>query len=107
MLAYWFNEIFFYIGHRLVHADWLYAKVHKEHHNYTGTIGFAAEHAGPIEQVVSNMMPTLGGCIFFGRHPYVLLVWLFMRLHYTYDGHSGYCFGGTFLSRVGLMSTAS
>jgi len=107
VIAYWFNEFFFYWAHRALHTDWLYTALHKEHHNYTGTVGFAAEHAGPIEQVVANILPSIGGCIFFGRHPFVLLIWLSMRLHNTYDGHSGYCFSGTWLSKVGLLSAAS
>lgn len=106
-IAYWFNEFFFYWGHRLLHADGLYARFHKEHHNYTGTVGVAAEHAGPVEQVFSNIIPTIGGCLFFGRHPYVLLCWIVMRLHNTYDGHSGYCFSETWLGRIGLLSAAS
>ena len=106
-IAYWFNEFFFYWGHRLLHAERLYATFHKEHHNYTGTVGFAAEHAGPVEQVFSNILPSIGGCLFFGRHPFILLVWITMRLHNTYDGHSGYCFSNTLLGRIGVLSAAS
>merc|ERR1712054_51754 len=105
-IAYWFNEFFFYWTHRLVHHPRLY-RFHKEHHNYTGTIGFAAEHAGPLEQIFSNIGPTIGGCVFFGRHPFVLLIWITVRLFETYDGHSGYCFAGSWLSRIGLFHTSS
>jgi len=106
LIAYWFNEFFFYWAHRAFHDSRLY-RFHKEHHNYTGTIGFAAEHAGLLEQIVANITPTVGGCIFFGRHPFVLLVWIVIRLNETYDGHSGYCFAGTWLSRVGLLHTST
>merc|ERR1711939_319025 len=103
-IAYWFNEFFFYWGHRLLHTERLYATFHKEHHNYTGTVGFAAEHAGIVEQILSNIGPTMGGCVLFGRHPFVLLVWIAKRLFSTYDGHSGYCLSGTYLVRMGLLN---
>lgn len=103
VIAYWWNETLFYWSHRLLHDKRLYAAFHKEHHTYTGTVGFAAEHAGLVEQILSNYVPSLGGCIVFGRHPFVLLVWIMIRLFNTYDGHSGYSFNGTFVQRIGLM----
>lgn len=46
-----FNEVGFYTMHRLLHHPALYARVHKQHHRYAGTIGIAAEFAHPVEQV--------------------------------------------------------
>jgi hypothetical protein len=42
----------FYWTHRLFHSKYFYAKYHKQHHEYAGTIGFAAEYAHPLEQII-------------------------------------------------------
>jgi hypothetical protein len=52
-----FNDVFFYLSHRIVHHKSIYGYVHKQHHTYTGTIGVAAEYASPIEQILSNQAP--------------------------------------------------
>ena len=51
-------------------------------------------------------MPTLGGCLFFGCHGSVLLflVWLTYRLKQTYEAHSGFCFRGSLLWKLGLSN---
>lgn len=41
-----FNSFFFYWAHRLFHHSALYATFHKKHHEYRGTMGISAEHAG-------------------------------------------------------------
>ena len=61
----------------------------RQHHKYNGSIGFAAEYAHPVEQLLSNQLPTIGGALFFGFHPLVWLVWLSWRLLQTYETHSG------------------
>ena len=40
-----FLEFSFYWSHRLLHHPALYARLHKQHHEYKGPIGFAAEYA--------------------------------------------------------------
>lgn len=104
-LAIFVNDFGFYWSHRLVHSKALYALIHKQHHTYTGSIGFAAEYANPIEQIVSNQLPTVGACLFFGFHPVVFLVWLATRLEQTYEAHSGYCFKGSLLHSMGLTNS--
>lgn len=96
------NEWGFYWAHRAFHSKAIYARVHKQHHQYKGTIGFAAEYAHPLEQALANQGPTALGCILSGSHIYVWLFWLTTRLLETYETHSGYCFYGTWLHRIGL-----
>lgn len=102
-VCYLFNSTFFYWSHRMLHLPWFYKRVHKQHHEYKGTIGFAAEYASPWEQLLSNQLPTVGGALFFGFHPLVWFTWLFCRLVQTYEAHSGYCFEGTWLATFGLL----
>jgi len=99
-----FNDWGFYWSHRAVHSKFLYKTIHKQHHSYIGTIGFAAEEAHPVEQIVSNIGPTIGGCLFFGRPLLVFWLWLGCRLQQTYEGHSGYSFADTWLHRLGFTN---
>jgi len=99
-----FNEFYFYWAHRILHHKALYRHIHKQHHEYVATIGFAAEYSHPIEQVFSNYIPSIGACVFFGYHPLVFFFWLAWRLQETYEAHSGYAFIGNFWHRVGLTN---
>ena len=95
-------EWLFYIFHRMLHHPSLYGIIHKQHHEYKGPIGFAAEYANPIEGFLANFYPTLAGCLYTGAHPLIFYVYLFWRLWETYEGHSGYSFYGTWLHKIGL-----
>jgi methylsterol monooxygenase len=75
-IAHLFNGIGFYWAHRLFHSKSLYATFHKQHHEFNGTIGIAAEYANPVEQIFANTLPTIGGVLFFGTHPLCVCVWL-------------------------------
>ena len=102
LIAHVFNDVFFYVAHRLFHSKSLYF-LHKQHHQFAGTVGFAAEFANPVEVAIANVFPTFYGCVFFGcKHPLVLLVWVSVRLHETYMAHSGYCFKDTWLDTIAL-----
>ena len=97
-----FNDIFFYTTHRLFHTKALYF-LHKQHHSFGGTMGIAAEHANPLESLIANVFPTLGGVVFFGcKHPWVALAWVLVRVQQTCFAHSGYCFEGTIMEYVGF-----
>lgn len=95
-----FNDVLFYLTHRLAHCKSLYIPVHKQHHEFTGTIGFAAEYANPLEVIISNQIPTIGGVLFFGCHPICIWIWISLRLQQTYEAHSGYCFEGHWLETL-------
>ena len=88
------NELLFFAGHRLLHHPVLYARVHKQHHAFVGTRSFAAEHAHPVEQVLTAYVPFLLGLVLTGAHFHVVFVWFFCRLVQTYEAHSGYCWHG-------------
>ena len=98
------NDVGFYFSHRAFHGKSIYKHIHKQHHNYVGTIGFAAEYAHPVETIVSNQLPTIAGCFFFGAHLWVFWFWLGVRLQQTYEGHSGYAFVGSWPHKIGLTN---
>ena len=70
--AHTFNDWGFYWTHRLLHHRALYARFHKQHHEFKGTVGAAAEYAHPFEVVLSNQIPTLGFMLGVGAHPLIL-----------------------------------
>ena len=100
-----FNAVGFYTMHRLLHEyPVLYRAIHKQHHEYTGSIGFAAEYAHPVEAILANTIPTIGFGAYFGVHPLVFCVWLAWRLEETYEAHSGYNFSTSPLGRLGFFN---
>jgi len=85
------NDAGFYFTHRWLHSPSLY-KIHKQHHEYHATIGFAAEYAHPFEQLLSNHLPFVIGPLLLGLHLWTWWIWLVWRLWKTYMAHSGYSF---------------
>ena len=98
-----FNAVLFYLTHRLLHTSFMYKRFHKQHHEYKGTIGVAAEYADPVESLISNVFPTVGYCFIMRVHPLIFMVWLASRLLETYEAHSGYDFSSTLMGRCGLL----
>ncbi|EGD82670.1 GTP binding protein 4 [Salpingoeca rosetta] len=96
------NDALFYWTHRLLHMPQLYARFHKQHHEYKATTGFAAEYASPLEQLLSNQLPVVVGPLLCRMTTTEWLVFLVWRLWRTYEDHSGYDFHNTFLGRLGL-----
>jgi len=88
----YFNDFGFYWAHRMFHAFPSLYKLHKQHHTFTSTIGFAAEYAHPLEAFLANGLPTIGGALILGVHMWVLWLWLFIRIWETVEAHSGYVF---------------
>lgn len=102
-LAIFVNDTGFYWTHRLLHHPSLYKTFHKQHHEYIGTIGFAAEYSGPLESALSNQLPLVIAPILLGLHPFLWAMLLVERLRRTYEGHSGYAFEGTWLDMTNLF----
>lgn len=82
------NDALFYVFHVLLHWGPLYARIHKQHHEFRATTGFAAEYAHPIESIVGNTLPTIIVPVLLGFHTQVFVLWLAFRLIRTY-GESG------------------
>merc|ERR1740120_477966 len=84
------NEVMFYYSHRLFHSQLLYAKVHKQHHEYTAPFALAAIYCGPIEMLLSNLWPFLGIASVYRFHVFFTYCWVANAVMGTQTHHSGY-----------------
>ncbi len=92
VVAYIVNDTLFYWAHRALHHPSIYKYIHKKHHMFHYTIGIAATYAHPVEDILANLIPTLGGCNLMSSHFVVFLAWVSWRLLETIEAHSGYAF---------------
>jgi len=88
------EDLSFYFGHRILHTRHLYHLIHKQHHEYTTTIGLASFYAHPFEFVFANMLPAALGPKLLGSSCHLVTFWLWniLRTAETIDGHCGYDF---------------
>lgn len=91
-LAYLVTDFLFYWGHRLLHWGPLYKAVHKKHHEFYVTVGWACEYAHPVEFIMGNVIPVIAGPILFRYHHFMFCVWMATAISGTTWGHSGYKF---------------
>lgn len=92
VVAYLVTDFMFYWAHRLLHHPWFYARIHKQHHTFIFSIGWAAEYAHPFEFIVGNILPVATGPILFKFHFFSMCVWLSVAIMGTTMGHSGLFF---------------
>lgn len=83
-----------YWVHRTVHLPFLYATIHKQHHEYKVTIPVASEYFSLVEEIATGFIPTIAGpalvTYITGMHTGVLLMWIFFRVCESSDAHCGY-----------------
>jgi methylsterol monooxygenase len=85
------NEICFFYGHWLFHANkFFYGKIHKIHHEFKAPIALAAVYCHPIELFVSDFFPLGVGVISFNLNLYFGMVWVVFAVLGTQTHHCGY-----------------
>mmetsp|Transcript_23425 Transcript_23425/g.23170 ORF Transcript_23425/g.23170 Transcript_23425/m.23170 type:complete len:110 (+) Transcript_23425:2-331(+) len=55
------EDTFFYWSHRLLHTPLFYSIIHKQHHEYTNTIGIASEYSSPIDFILTSVLTSAIG----------------------------------------------
>jgi len=85
------NEICFFYGHWLMHANkFLYGRVHKVHHEFKSPCALAAIYCHPIELVISDFLPLGSGIILFNRNLYAAACFTGFAILGTQTHHSGF-----------------
>lgn len=75
--------------HRAMHHKSVYQYVHKRHHLYHDTVGFASQYAHPIEGMVSALHVILG-ILLMRPHFVVFLFFMATTMTEIIDSHCGY-----------------
>ncbi|KAL6052878.1 Methylsterol monooxygenase 2-2 [Balamuthia mandrillaris] len=86
------EDFVFYFSHRLLHTKYLYKRIHKVHHQHKAPFSWAAEYAHPLEMFFSNILPMVIGPMLLRSHIFTFYSWIALRIYYTTEVHSGYCF---------------
>jgi len=90
VVAVLFNEILFFYGHWLMHANkFLYKNVHKVHHEFKSPCAMAAIYCHPAEFLISDMFPLGAGLCGINGHAYLGIVWTVFAVMATQTHHCG------------------
>lgn len=85
------NEVCFFYGHWMFHANkFLYANVHKVHHEFKSPCALAAVYCHPVELVVADFGPLGAGIVMFNHNLYFAAVFTTFAILATQTHHCGF-----------------
>eukprot|EP00753_Platysulcus_tardus_P007621 PLAT1531.1.p2 GENE.PLAT1531.1~~PLAT1531.1.p2 ORF type:complete len:319 (+),score=131.25 PLAT1531.1:24-959(+) len=87
-------ELFFYYSHALMHLRLPYKLFHKQHHELSAPVGYAATYAHPVEHLVSNLFSVMTPPLLLGSHVLVWNIWTCLAIMNTVNSHCGYYIPG-------------
>lgn len=84
-------DILFYYSHRILHVPYLYERVHKMHHVWTGPCALAALYCHPFEMAISNVLPIIFSGMLAGLNFSTMRIWhMFILFNSLVISHGGY-----------------
>lgn len=85
------NEILFFYGHWLFHANkFLFRNIHTVHHEFKSPTALAAVYCHPIELVVSDFVPLSAGILLFNQNLYFAACFTTFAVMGTQTHHCGF-----------------
>lgn len=91
LISIYINEVLFFYGHWMFHANkFLYANVHKVHHEFKSPTALAAVYCHPVELVVADFGPLGAGIIMFNHNLYFAAVFTLFAVLGTQTHHCGF-----------------
>ena len=73
-----------------MHLPFLYARFHKQHHEFHSTVAISSEYLSVVEEITTGVIPTLCGPLFLKAHMGVIILWVAIRVAESADAHCGY-----------------
>lgn len=91
-IYFFIEDLWFFVGHWLLHTPWAYRNIHAIHHEFNTPIAMASSYAHPVEFIFLGVGTFLGPIIIGGGHIFSVWVWLFFRQVEAIEVHCGYDF---------------
>ena len=86
------EEVFFYYGHRMLHLDFFYQRIHKIHHIWIAPTAISTFYVHPFEHFLSNILPLFLSAWIVDLPFYYVQVFMHVATVNAVIAHAGYAY---------------